>query len=329
MTARFAISTLFLFLWAGCGDDGLTPAGGDAGPDSGTDTDTSTTPYDCANLPQGPFEAIATAGVASRDVTFDAEGNMVGSDYADIYKTTVDGDKEVLVHNVSFCTGIAHLPNGNLMFAEELNGRLILYDSDGWHEVLGNLLGPYGIAVDPEGLVYVADPPMNRILRVDPYTFEHEVVVDDMPHAAVMSFNAGYDQLFVATGSEVNREIFVADIAADGGVGEPEVFAEDVGDGWHVGLTVDACGNLYVVEQQCGGELYRSCVRRVSAEGVPEDEPLVVIEGEGEAQYLVAGIEFGSGLGGWSETSVFVGEYNQDLAFRIDIGVPSKPKVYP
>jgi hypothetical protein len=320
--------TILTLLLLGCGEDGTTSAPADAGIDSGTDTDTASgTDFDCAALPQGPFDLIPDVGVASRDVAFDDEGNLVGSDYYDIYKTSIDGEKDKIVDGIASCTGIRYLPNGSLVYAEEVHGRLVLFDVDGQHEVMSDLFSPRGIAVDLEGLVYVADPPMNSIKRVDPYTFESEVVIDTIYHPAVMAFDVNYERLFIATTGTVDNDVFVAAIGEDGGVGEVEVFAEDVGKGWHVGIAVDACGNLYLVEHQCDGELSRSCVHRVSAEGVVEKEPLAVLDDEDA--YYVAGIEWGSGIGGWIDTSLYLGEQVKDSVYRLDVGVPSKPKVFP
>lgn len=327
MITRFATLVLVLLAGFGC-DDGTTPIAGDAGPDSGTDTDTETsTDYDCAALPPGPFELVPTEGIASKDVAFDAEGNLIGSDYTKIYKTTFDGETDVIETGIASCTGIRYLPNGNLMYAEELHGRLVLLDQDGDHEILSTLHSPRGLAVDLEGLVYVADPPMNLVKRVDPYAFEEELVVDGLPHVAVLAFDLEYDRLFIATEGESDDSIYYIDIGADGTPGELQTFATGVGGGWHVGLAVDACGNLYVVERHCGGELWRSCVQRVSAEGEVEDEPIAEIEGE-DVFYL-SGIEWGSGIGGWDASSLYLGEAIQDSVYRLDVGVPSKPKVFP
>jgi len=328
MTSRIAILALLAAAWSGCGEDGSTSQPGDGGPDSGTDTDTETsTDFDCADLPQGPFELIPTVGTASKDVAFDDEGNLVGSDIYIIYKTNIDGVKDEIVDDIPSCTGVRYLPDGNLVYAEEMNGKVVLVDVDGQHEVLHTLLSPRGLAVDEEGLVYVADPPMNRIKRVDPYNFEEELVLDGLEHVAALSFDVGYDRLFIATEGEVDSTIYFIEIGSDGTPGELQTFATDVGDGWHVGLGVDACGNVYVVEQQCDGEMQRSCVRRISADGVVEDEPIAELESE-TLEHL-GGLEWGSGIGGWSQNSLFLGQTGQDKVFRLDIGVPSKPRVFP
>ena len=118
MTKPISMLTVLVLLSCGCGDDGVNPTtNGDAGPDSGTGTDTDTgtsTDYDCAALPQGPFEMMESEGVASKDIAFDDEGHLVGSNYTQLYKTTIDGEKDEIADNIASCTGIRYLPNDPL-----------------------------------------------------------------------------------------------------------------------------------------------------------------------------------------------------------------------
>lgn len=328
MITRIATLTLLMPVVLGC-DDGTTPPAGDAGTDAGTDTSGDAGDYDCAALPPGPFELAPSAGTATKDLAFDGEGNLVGSDSTTIFKTAHDGQHDAIAENVSACSGIRYLPNGKLVFAEEFDGRLVVLDEDGEHELSSALHSPYGLAVDLDGLVYVADPPMNRVKRVDPSTFEEEVVVEDLYHAAALAFDVGYDRLFIATSGETDDAIYYIDIGADGTPGELEIFATGVGQGWHVGLAVDACGNLYVVEQHCDDVLWRSCVHRVSPEGVVEDAPIAELEGEDDVTLLLGGIEWGSGIGGWEANALYLGELMEDAVYRLDLGVPSKPKPFP
>jgi hypothetical protein len=327
MITRTATLTLLMAVGFGCDGGTTPPAAGDAGTDAGTDTDGDAGDYDCAALPPGPFELVPTVGIASKDVAFDAEGNLVGSDYTKIYKTSPDGETDAIETGIASCTGIRYLPNGKLIYAEELSGRLVLLDEDGEHEILSTLHSPRGLAVDLEGLVYVTDPPMNRVKRVAPYTFEEELVVEELYQPSVLAFDVDYDRLFIATGGETDDAIYYVEIGEDGTPGEIETFATGVGQGWHTGMAVDACGYVYVVEHQCDGVLGRSCVHRISPEGLVEEAPIA--EMEDEEAYLLAGIEWGSDIGGWDGRSLYLGEANQDSVYRMDVGVPSKPKVFP
>jgi sugar lactone lactonase YvrE len=308
----------------GCDDGEVANPPGDGGPDSGADSGADGG-YDCAALPSGPFELVQVPGaIASKDVAFDAEGNLVGASDTVIYKTSPEGIPDSIVTNIYGCSGLAFLPNGSLMYADEGRAELLLFNGTNSVAIDIPLHSPQGVIVDQEGLVYVADPPLERITRVDPYTFESTVVVEGLFGAVAMTFDADYDRLFVVTKGEGDSTVYYVDIDPDGTPGEVEVFATDVGDGWHVGLGMDTCDNLYVVEHQCDGVLWRSCIFRVSADGVVENEPLVVRDDS----YL-AGIEWGSGLASWSANTLYVGEVQLDMVFRMDIGVPSKPRVYP
>jgi hypothetical protein len=107
----------------------------------------------------------------------------------------------------------------------------------------------------------------------------------------------------------------------DGGLDAGETTGGD-GDGDVAlidGLGVDVCGNVYVADYGT------SALYRIPAQG-----------GEGELfvdwpdwQYG-HGLEWGSGLGGWSETALYLPQpYNGNKVVELELGVPGKPRVFP
>ena len=77
------------------------------------------------------------------------------------------------------------------------------------------------------------------------------------------------------------------------------------------GLAVDACDNVYAVEPQ------RCRVWRIDPLGAAE------VVADASASFC-ASVEFGSGLGGWSATTLYMATYDEVVAF--DVGVPGRPR---
>jgi hypothetical protein len=302
-----------------------TDAGTDVDTDSATDTETETEPsYNCGNLPQGPFVPMLLDGpIASIDLAFDSEGHLVGADDHAIFETLQGGDPEIFLDGVDFRGGLGFLPGGDLVFADNDNGQLHLVDSEGISQViLSGLSYPRGLAVGDDGLVYVAELSAGRVRRVDPVTQEFEVLAGDLGEPAAIEFNPDYSILYIAGWGE-DGTVHTLSFDGEGNPEDVDVFATGVGNGHHVGLGVDACGNVYVSDYVLDDPEYSS-IYRISPQGEVEDEPIVVES----APYLV-GLEWGAGIGGWEEDSLYISNAHDYTVYRIDIGVPSKPKVYP
>jgi len=325
------LGVLALAMLPACQSSGSS--GGDTGTDSDSDTDTdvdtdtdtgTALPYDCDNLPQGPFTpALVDNAIASIDMAFDDEGNLVGSDDHNIYKTPFGGDPELFLEGLDFRSKIAFLSNGDLIYADPDLGRLMRVDGEGTsHIVLSGLAYPRGVTVGEDGLVYVSETSADRVRRVDPMTSDSEIIVADLAEPADIEFSPDYTVLYIA-GWGTDGDIYALSFDDDGNPDDLDVFAHGVGLGHHAGLGVDACGNVYVADFEYEEPIFTR-IFRISASGEVDDEPLV----DSTPGYL-AGLEWGSGIGGWNETSLFISDGYEYTVFRIDIGVPSKPMVYP
>jgi hypothetical protein len=339
VTARIAAALTIAIAIQGCGKTDLFYWGGDASGDSDTDADSdvdsdsdtdtdSDLPFDCDALPPGPFDPEQVSGaIATLDLAFDAEGNLVGNDTEAIYKTPWGGEPQVFVADIDFRGGLEYLPDGHLIYADNNPGELVRVDPDGGqHTVLDGLSYPRGVAVDPQGMVYVTETAAARILRVGPYTSSLEVIVDELQYVSAVAFDPAYETLYAVTSSTSSENtIYRLGFDADGNPGELEEWVTGVGYSCHVGLGVDACGNVYVANHAClEGPLDHTFIHRISPDGTLEPEPIVDIP----SQYL-PGLEWGSGIGAWDENSLYISNSNSHEVFGIDLGVPSKPKVYP
>ncbi len=305
--------------------DSDSDSDGDSDGDSDSDTDSDTdVDYDCSNL-QSPVVTELVWPKASVDIAFDSEGYLVGSNTNAVFKTEKGSQATLFVPAVKGRAGLRYLPNGNLVLVQEELGVIRKIYPDGTHDVLTTgLHNPYGIAVDMDGMLFVADD--TRVLRVDPESGAQKAVISPMPNSArMLTFDKDYDGLFIGGESDI---IYRAPIDGEGNVGTPSAWGtiplDDAGGisdlGAYIdGLGVDACGNVYVAE------VGTDALYRIPAQG-----------GEGEVfidwgmDRYGHGIEWGSGIGGWDTHSIFLPQpYDNNTVVEVEIGVPSKPRPFP
>jgi hypothetical protein len=309
-----------------------TDAGSDGGTDDTDDTDDSdsaTYPEgDCDNLNPGPFTLSPVPGaIASEDIGFDDVGNLVGSDNTAIFKTPLDGSPQLFVAGLDFRAGMRYLPDGHLMVNHDTNGNLLRIDPEGEkHVVLSGLAYPNGMTVDPEGYVYVTEHDAGRVLRVHPYTNEYEVLVSGMSSPNGITFNRDYTLLYIDTFNGDDNTIYTVEIDITTGEHGPLTgWVWGVGSGWHDGLGVDACGNVYVCDYVCFDNWDDTCIYRISEDGIAELDPII----DPPAMIYLPNLDWGSGIGGWDDNSIYMPNGWDHNVYEAHIGVPGKLRVYP
>lgn len=291
------------------GDSGETGETGDTGP----------LVYDCAALPE-PVVAEIAGAKGYHDVAFDGAGHLVGTDTQSLLASTYAGDLSVLVPGVTY-EGIDRLPDGDFVATDGTAGELVRITPDGATTVLASgLAGAYGITIGPDGNVYVGNvhrSPIPEIARVNPDTGE---VVDwlKLPMGEtprMIQFGLDSTEAYIATVGmgQVYRVTIDADLLPDD---KPTVFATGVGAGWHDGLGMDACGNLYVTDYSTAG-LYRVAPDASVTSLVKKKVPM-----------YGHGLEWGSGLGGWRADAIYQPQpYHDNTVRELVIGVPSASAV--
>ena len=90
----------------------------------------------------------------------------------------------------------------------------------------------------------------------------------------------------------------------------------NVGDGLD-GLNVDACGNVYVTEY-IAGRVWK----------FPPDASKIELAADLPSSWI-PNMHWGSGIGGWDETVLYVSDRDQGRLFGLEIGVPGKEKTLP
>jgi streptogramin lyase len=283
-------------------------------------TDTAVTPpyeFDCTTVPPTPGALTPVdAARGSYDLIFDDIGNIVGWDNG-LVKADAYGNAQMWSPPVGISQGMAWLPDGDLAVAEIETRALLRVDHNtGGTSLISSEIGAYGVKMGPDGKLWAGtDENGGNLVRVDPATGARELLVDDPRfNARSIDFSPDYTKLYMGTYFGDGR-VWVVDLDANYDiVGDPYVFADNVGNGIeHDALGVDFCGNVYVVDY---GTLtmYRL---------TPDGQKSVYLEFSNE--HYGHGIAWGSGIGGWSPTTIYLPEpWYGDTVISIEVGVPSR-----
>jgi hypothetical protein len=284
------------------------------------DTDETGEPWpdpDCDALPAPPFDVQRVQAYSYEDLDFDQDGHLVGNNGQHVYKSNYDGTAEIWAANLQFEAGMRMLPDGTLVICLDTRGSLMLLHPDGSRETLiGDLSYPNGLEIGQDGRIYVAESSGARVRRVDPKTGESLVLTQGVVQAPEgLAFNADFTALYV--NSQATGTIYKLPMTPEGEPNGPiEVWATNVG-GALVGMAVDICDNLYVIDYSS------SQVLRYAPDGTPEG-PVLQGRDFGGFAYL-PNMKWGSGLGGWSDHKLYIVDAGDTTnTFEVDIGVRGK-----
>jgi hypothetical protein len=297
------------------GDDDTTT--GDDDTTTGDDDDT----LDCENLPQGPLPYEVIHGPrATEDLAFDDEGYLIGADSGNLFRSLYAAASELWVPGPwADITGLRALPSGDIVYADTSDGSLMRVDrtTGARTTVLSGLSNPDGLEIDMDGFVYVAEQASGMVRRVDPDTGEFIILATDLNQPNGLSFDPSYTTLYVD--SYGGGVVYAIPVGPDGTPGEVWNFAGLVGTGLHDGMGVDACGNVYICDYGM------TTVMRISPDGLTI-EPVVDL---GPDSTWIPNLQWGSGVGGWDEMSIYVNDIEPLYTYEVPVGVPSKPRSYP
>ncbi|MFZ5475985.1 MAG: hypothetical protein ACOZNI_04360 [Myxococcota bacterium] len=279
-----------------------------------TAEDTVEVAYSCTR--PAPFsleDNTLSDATAYHGIGFDDDGTLIGWDgRGSLMKSTYGVGDALFVPGVSGVEQIDRLPDGDFVYADSTNQRLVRLTSAGSTSTLASGLGGsstvYGATVGPDGKVWVAN---GGVLRVDPDTGESETILSDRS-LTVHSLNFNLDSTRLFLGTIGSGDLYYLDLDADlNPTGSPAVYASGLG-GWHDGVEVDECGNVYVADYTTRG-LYR----------VEEDGTVTLMVRADPTSYG-HGVAWGEGVGGWRTDTLYQPQpYNGSTVREVVLGVGS------
>ncbi len=273
---------------------------------------------DCDAIPEGPFPLTKLTGpMASEDLAFDRHGHLIGSNDKAIFKSKYGQTPQLFVPSFNFRAGLRALPNGHLIVCDNQKGELTRVDEQGLkYPLVTGLSYPNGLEIDLQGWVYFTEHDADVVWRVHPFTGDKTMITNEISNPNGLSFSPDYKTLYIG-GFNGNPTIYAMSISPDGVPGKLVPFAS-VGTGWHDGMAVDACGNVYVADYS------ESKIYRITPDG---QSSKVIIDGKSLGAYL-PNMQWGTGVGGWDQLSLYLPNGWAKEVFEVKIGVPSKPTAY-
>jgi hypothetical protein len=293
---------------------------GDTDDTDDSDTEPQGIPYDCSQVPVNHLEFNQLDKPRGyHDVEFDDVGMIIGNNTpnTDLLKATYDGDVQAFIPGSGLVQQMVWLPDGDLAVASEKYG-VVRVGTNGSVSVIAGDVRAYGLILGPDEMLYSANQEV--VHRIDPVSGSVEILVGKVPKGTprVLNFNLDYTKLYIGTFGGTNGSVFTVDLDSNlDPVDNPKLFVSGVGDGgFHDGLGIDICGNLYIPDYGT------SALWRVSATGT--------VQKFWEAGGLLNpkyphGLKWGTGSDGWRDDAIYMPQpYNNNKVGELVIGVPSR-----
>lgn len=297
---------------------------------------TTTGGGECDDLPMPPFvvDEFAFDGSPldgnSEDMTFTSLGALVVRNGEELVQISPAGTVAPIATSITLpdTLGMRWTTADTIVTATYFTGELLQIAPDGTVTTLWNGLG-IGNGVYPalDGNIFFTDFTGALVAYIDAggtTLTELGLGGDEAPQPNGIIYDPDRNYVYyVAYGPGLVQRVDVSNLAMPG---PPQTIATigPEGGGDQVGLdgvAMDACGNLYIVDQNQGapGSLYRLFL---DAAGDPVGAPQLVVEAFPDG---VANIVFAQGPG-WEafETTAFVVGLPGRI-FMVDLGVPGAP----
>lgn len=284
---------------------------------------------------------------STEDLTFTGDGLLMGAPEGLLHVAPDGAVRRLPVdEGINRVWGFAVDARGDLWGVDAGNSRLVRIGPDGAvEEVLTDdgeqpLEGPNYVAVDHQGRIYLSDPCLGEIIRLDPESGElavhrFDLMTEGGPNG--MAFTADGTQMYTVTENTGvlcgHRDIPIYDEIASVFSIDLDAFGEAharvteplglFGDG----LAFDAEGNLYVIVDKVEGVTITLSAVMV----IPAGETEAVTFLAAEEGILYANVAFGQGDYGASTLYIallsippFSAEASRGLE-RFEVGVPGQP----
>jgi len=260
----------------------------------------------CTGLPTGEVASLEffDGFNGSEDAAFDGTGGLVAKNGSSLER--VDAAKAVttVAPLTSAAYGLRFNSAGDLFVALPQAGKIVKVTGGQVTDFKTGLSGPNGVHVDSAGNIWVTEFGGGRVIKLDPNGDSTTIASQlNSPNGVVLDETRN---LLFFTGYSQGR-LFKTDPA---GGAEPIEVAQ-IGGAALDGLTLDACGNVYAVDQG-NSRVYRL---DLDADANLVGEPVMLAE----LPQNVANVQFGVGPG-WNTTSLYAAG-NPGVVYEIPVGV--------
>jgi hypothetical protein len=273
---------------------------------------TVTLTYDCDNIP--PFNLGDTTLRDARGyhgLAFDDDGTLLGWDGRNaLTKSEYRNGFRVFIPGLHGIEQIDRMADGDFVLGDAWYNRLLRVTSAGSSTTLANNVGSvYGVTVGPDEKIYTADM---GVRRADPVTGRVEQLIPESWGAQAHSLNFNLDSTQMYIGTVGDGTVYVVDLDAElNPVRPPRPYARNLG-GWHDGIEVDVCGNIYVADY-----VTRS-LYRIELDGT------VTSMVDNQPNLYGHGTTWGEGIGGWRADAIYQPQpYNGSRVREVIIGLGS------
>jgi hypothetical protein len=270
--------------------------------------------FDCSLVPEEPTEINDLDEPRGyHDVIFDTKGNLIGSDGNNLRASPDPSSSEIWVPNVGDIQGMDWLPDGDMVAPS--GGAIVRINPEDGKSVIAGGIAAYGVTVGPDDMVYVG---ASAVLKLDPESGDWDQFVS-LPGGLtprVVDFSPDYSKMYIGALSS-NGVVHAVDLDENlEPLDDPYVFATGVGGGYHDGMGVDVCGNVYVNDYSTfsfwrispGGEV--SLLKEWTFHGDPG-------YGHGQA--------WGSGLSVWRTDAIYIPQpYDGNTVAEVVVEIPSR-----
>lgn len=307
---------------------------GDSGSES-SGGDTTGPGLDCDNLPMGPLmvQEFMFTGTPlddnAEDMTFSSLGSIIVRNGADLVQISPAGNVTTIPTMVALpdTLGLRWTNDGNIV-AAAFSGELLLIEPSGAvSQLWGGLAIPNGVYPAIDGNIFFTDFSIPEAAFIDGAgTMITELGVGGVVAPQANGIVYDPDRNFVYYVSYGQGILWRVDVTDLGNPGMPQnilmIGPTSMGDQVGLdGMAMDACGNLYIVDQNQGapGSLFRV---ELDAAGAPIGGAELLVEAFPDG---VANAVFGQGPG-WEayDTTLFLVGLPGRI-FMVDVGVPGAP----
>jgi hypothetical protein len=280
----------------------------------------------CSNLPAGPMtvERVGQPFNGSEDFTFDGQGHIVGKKGSSVVLvgTTTAGalatDGTSLASLPGQTYGLRYHPNGNLIAAIPGSGKIVSISPSGQvSDLLTGLRQPNGIYVDFDGTIWFTEFGGNKVSRRAPDgTVTVLVSGSSMAQGADgIVLDAAHKRLYYTEYQKARINRIDLDSSSPGAPTPTPVTVATIPGTALDGMALDACGNVYAVDNG-NSRLYRV---RVDEHGVATASPELLAE----LPTNIAAAVFGAGPGFDPQKIYMTG--NPGAVYAIPLGIGTAP----